>query len=270
MIFLVQGLWQWTTCRIEAAKGIISMKIVFSRKGFDSAAGGAPSPIIDGRPISLPIPTQRRSLTTYGTLGLGEYVEQVTKGRLTRASLCHCDPMFERGRCAFGQTGAAQTHLANHGVGVGDAFLFFGLFAGENGKDRHHRIFGYLEVESVEHVGQSPGTGSQPVQFSQRHPHTIGEWNPNNTIYLGPGDVATTASQPLRLSRQGEQVTQWRVPSWLCKAGLTYHSNPDRWKGTDSLTVVGRGQEFVADITTIPEAVIWLAHVKAAIAGRSE
>jgi hypothetical protein len=244
------------------------MKIVFSRKGFDSAAGRAPSPIINGRPISLPIPTRRRSLTTYGTLGLGKYVEQVTKGRLTRASLCHHDPMFERGRCAFGQTGAAQTHLNNHGVGVGDVFLFFGLFADGGGKDRHHRIFGYLEVESVKRIGPSPSAASQPASFSHRHPHTIGEWNPNNTIYLGRGDVATTATEPLRLSRQGEQITRWRVPSWLRKAGLTYHSNPDRWVGKDTLTVVGRGQEFVADIATIPEACIWLARVKAAIAGR--
>jgi hypothetical protein len=40
------------------------MKIVFSRKGLDSGAGGFPSPIIDGRPISLPIPTRIRSLQT--------------------------------------------------------------------------------------------------------------------------------------------------------------------------------------------------------------
>jgi hypothetical protein len=28
------------------------MRIIFSRKGFDNAAGKAPSPIIDGEPIS--------------------------------------------------------------------------------------------------------------------------------------------------------------------------------------------------------------------------
>jgi glycosyltransferase involved in cell wall biosynthesis len=36
------------------------MKVVFGRKGFDSSAGGAPSPIIDGKLISLPIPMRRR------------------------------------------------------------------------------------------------------------------------------------------------------------------------------------------------------------------
>jgi hypothetical protein len=99
------------------------MKVVFSRKGFDSGAGGFPSPIIEGKPISLPIPTQRRSATTYGDLGLGDIVEQLTKGRLTRKSLCHYDPMFESDHCAFGQTGAAQTHLSKNGVAVGDVFL---------------------------------------------------------------------------------------------------------------------------------------------------
>ena len=31
-------------------------------------------------------------------------------------------------RPLFGQEGAAETHLANQGVGTGDVFLFFGLF----------------------------------------------------------------------------------------------------------------------------------------------
>lgn len=46
--------------------------------------------------------------------------------------------MFEQGRCAFGQTGAAQSHLANNGVGIGDLFLFFGLFSESDGSARHH------------------------------------------------------------------------------------------------------------------------------------
>lgn len=244
------------------------MKIVFSRKGFDSASGGAPSPIVAGRPISLPIPTKRRSQTTYGDVQLGDIVEMATRGRLGRSSLCHLDPMFEAGRCAFGQTGAAQAHLSNQGVGVGDVFLFFGLFANIDGGDRHHRVYGYLEVERVIAVGQAPDSTSQPVGFSNRHPHTIGEWNPNNTIYVGPGHVAAKAVDVLRLSRPGEQVSSWRVPPWLRAAGLTYHGKRDRWIGRDTLQVVGRGQEFVSDISTVPSALPWLDRMKAAI--RSE
>ena len=62
------------------------MKLVFSRKGFDSATGGFPSPVVDGAPVSLPIPADTRSHTTYADLGLGTLVERVTGGRLTGAS----------------------------------------------------------------------------------------------------------------------------------------------------------------------------------------
>lgn len=241
------------------------MRIVFSRKGFDSGAGGFPSPIIDGRPISLPIPTQRRSVTTYDDIGLGDIVESVTRGRLTRTGLCHHDPMFEDGHCALGQTGAAQTHLHRNGVTIGDVFVFFGLFADADGRDRHHRIFGYLEVQGVNTLGPEPDARDQPNGFTKRHPHTIGEWNPNNTIYIGRGCVATTAPSCLRLSIPGEQVSRWRVPHWLRAAGLTYHGRSDRWFDDATLTVVGRGQEFVSDISKTPAAAAWLEDVKALI-----
>jgi hypothetical protein len=118
------------------------MRVIFSRKGFDSVAGKAPSPIIEGEPISLPIPTKRRSETSYRLAGVGKIVEHVTNGRIGADDLCHEDPVFFNGRWAFGQTGAAQSHLERNGVGVGDVFLFFGLFASRDGRDRHHRISG--------------------------------------------------------------------------------------------------------------------------------
>lgn len=58
------------------------MKLILSRKGFDSAAGKCPSPIIDGRPLSLPIPASGSLSTTYADLGLGSIVERITRGRL--------------------------------------------------------------------------------------------------------------------------------------------------------------------------------------------
>ena len=119
----------------------MSVRIVLSRKGFDTGSGGAPSPIIDGRPISLPIPTHHRSATTYDNLGLGDLVERVTRSKIGRTHLCHHDPMFTSGQCLFGQCGAAQSHLRNQGVGIGDVFLFFGLFTDESTAERHHRIF---------------------------------------------------------------------------------------------------------------------------------
>ncbi|MCY3817865.1 MAG: hypothetical protein OXH52_00670 [Gammaproteobacteria bacterium] len=137
------------------------MQIVFSRKGFDSALGGSPSPIIDGRPVSIPIPTAGRSKTTCGDLGLGPIVHRATSGRLNGADLCHHDPMFEQGRCAVGQTEAAQSHLDNNGTGIGDVFLFFGLFSDSARVHPHHRIFGYLEVTHVTKPGAAPDRDRQ-------------------------------------------------------------------------------------------------------------
>jgi putative DNA base modification enzyme with NMAD domain len=246
-----------------------SMKIIFSRKGFDSGTGGAPSPIIDRRPISLPIPTRHRSETTYADLGLSEIVEAVTKGRIAGTSLCHNDPMFENNRCAFGQTGAAQAHLANNAVGVGDVFLFFGLFAHPDGRDRHHRLFGYLQVEEVIPLGRHPVEDDQPPGFLRRHPHTLGEWNPNNTLYLGQGQVTRAAHDDLSLSRPGSAVSRWRVPSWLREVGLTYHARADRWEGADTLSVAARGQEFVSDVGDRQDAHRWLEDMLSALRFRA-
>ena len=237
------------------------MKIVFSRKGFDSAAGGAPSPIIDGQPTSIPIPAQDRSETTYGDLGLGDRVERLTRGKLTASSLCHRDPMFENGRCAFGQTGASQTHLSNHEIGVGDVFLFFGLFSDEKGRDRHHRIFGYLKVEEILNPGSEPTKACQPRGFSIRHPHTLGRWHNNNTIYTGSGKVATVVSSALRLTTPNGPVSHWRIPKWLHDTGLSYHRNRKRWLPNGTLHTTSPGQEFVADISGNRSASSWLRRV---------
>ncbi len=234
------------------------MKLIFSRKGFDSASGGCASPIVDGVPVSLPIPARERSQTTYNDLALGGLVERLTGGRLNGTNLCHCDPMFERGRCAFGQVGPAQGHLANNGVAAGDVFLFFGLFAHLDGSDPHHRIFGYLRVEQRCCLGAEPGPGQQPQGFGIRHPHTIGRWHDNNCLYIGPGRKALHAGDRLRLSSPGAGVSRWRVPAWLRQVGLTYHGRADRWQGAHNLQTVGRGQEFIADITGHHRALAWV------------
>lgn len=243
------------------------MKTVFSRKGFDSASGGAPSPIYEGRPISIPIPYTVRSETTYGDLELGAVVEWITGGRLTGASLCHHDPMFEGSRCAFGQIGPSQGHLENNDVDVGDVFLFFGLFANLDGSDPHHRIFGYLKVEEVMKLGSAPLPSSQPSGFSHRHPHTLEGWDSNNTLYVGLGRTASSDASGLRLSLPGGPVSRWKVPPWLRKAGLTYHGNTERWGDDNTLQVVGRGQEFVTDVAGCPTAAAWLDDVLSMISG---
>lgn len=242
------------------------MRIVFSRKGFDSSSGGAPSPIIDGRPVSLPIPASRNSLTSYGDLDLGDLVHRVTRGRIVAGDLCHADPWFAEGQCAFGQSGAALGHLANNGVCPGDVFLFFGLFTDEETGRRHHRIYGYMKVDVVMSVGARPDRRAAP-SFAPDHPHFIGDRDRNNTVYVGPGRTATSASEALRLTKQNASASLWTLPTWVGRLGLTYHGNPERWLAPDTLQSVAKGQEFVCDIGEDAEAAAWLENILAEITG---
>jgi len=71
------------------------MKIVFSRKGFDSAAGGVASPILpNGTMLSLPVP--RGSKITYSEMSIngesvGKIVEELTDGRISGSQRAHLD-----------------------------------------------------------------------------------------------------------------------------------------------------------------------------------
>lgn len=244
------------------------MRIIFSRKGYDSSAGGGPSPIVatpdgEGRPISLPIPDSKgASRTTYDALGLGELAERASRGRVNGADLCHNDPMFmPNGTCNFGQCGAAQTHLERQGVGVGDVFVFFGLFAELATGERHHRMFGYLRVEEIVRLGE----GVPTELLDCDHPHAIAMHASNDAIWRGEGRVAARASGALRLTVPGGPPSLWQRPAWLKPGGLSYHDRADRWLPEGRLRSVARGQEFVADIGRRQAPRDWLERIIATI-----
>ena len=217
-------------------------------------AGRCASPIVDGVPISLPIPEHHpgRTSTTYRSIGLAEHFERATGGRCSGDTLCHEDPMFGDGICAFGQVGPAQSHLARHGVGPGDIFLFFGLFSDPDGRNRHHRIFGYQRIAQVIPLGAEPRTELSPAGLPRPHPHTLGDWSgaKSNTLYVGEGWRARRADPALRLTGEDGSISVWNVPPWFRAAGLSYHANPVRWLDGNRLKSVGRGQEFVAPADT--------------------
>ena len=148
------------------------MKVILSRKGFDSQNGGQASPILpDGTLLSLPIPSSDDVLfseihwKSHSYLDIAKQLKSST--RLDDDSHCHLDPDLRRETIprekgwmpAFGQTGASLTELRNNGVGVGDIFLFFGWFRHteyRNGKLVYarrarnlHVIYGYLQVGSI-------------------------------------------------------------------------------------------------------------------------
>ncbi|WP_299194201.1 hypothetical protein [uncultured Erythrobacter sp.] len=238
------------------------MRIIFSRKGFDSSSGGGPSPIVDGRPLSLPIPAGTASATTYGDLGLGEHAAKASRGKLGAGDLCHHDPMFlDDGTCAFGQHSAAQTHLEGQGVGVGDVFVFFGLFGEEKTRELHHRIFGYLRVEEM--IRLAEGIPRELVDIA--HPHALSMHSSNDVIWRGEGRVAARASEALRLTVPEGPPSLWTRPAWLKHGGLSYHDRADRWLRGGRLRSVARGQEFVADIGRRKAPREWLEGIIAEI-----
>jgi hypothetical protein len=253
------------------------MRIIFSRKGFDSGSGGKPSPIIDGAPVSLPIPGTRDEPFTYADVqhptagSLAPHVEEISKGRVTGANPAHYDPQlpWELGTASLGQQGAAQTHLINQDVTVGDAIVFFGLFRdytaprGHPDAKPHHRIFGAMTIERNCLIGDKAKPGQwRDLGLPAPHPHTErAHMLPNNAIWIGRGQLAHSAAPELRLSAVGSSPSTWNVPAWLARHGLSYHDNPDRW--TDGqLRLVARGQEFVSNVGEDPEALSWLSGIQ--------
>lgn len=242
------------------------MRIVLSRKGFDSAAGGGPSPIVEGRPLTLPIPAGRGpSRTSYRALGLDEHVTHASRGRLGADDLCHHDPMFlPDGRAILGQCGAAQTHLERQRVGLGDVFLFLGLFRDRRAPP-HHRIFGWLRVEEMLHLPSAPSHRVAELA-ALGMPHALGLHAANDMAWLGRGAMARSASDLLRLTVPAGPPSLWRVPPWLRETGLSYHDRVDRWLPGDRLQSVARGQEFVAQVGQRQDARDWVDQVISAMA----
>lgn len=276
------------------------MRLILSRKGFDSGTGKVASPILDdGSMVSLPIP-ERGSGTTYGDLvwrgqSLGDLVEQLTRGRVPSSHDAHLDPDLDRRtrprragwKPSLGQCSAAQGSLAAHDIGPGDLFLFFGWFrrvtvlAGKptylRGAPNLHVLFGWLQVGRVLSIPEDPAP-----PWAADHPHVVNPDRARNTIYiaadrlaLGSGVTELPGSgvferydDRLRLTAPGENRSLWQVPAWLVprdgRPPLGYHDRPDRWRSEGErqlLQTVARGQEFVLDMDHYPEAVEWIHRI---------
>ena len=267
------------------------MKIIFSRKGVDSAAGRCASVLVNGRAISLPIPTSMPTVTRYRDLAapIPEIASDVSSGRLAADRLCHLDPDIDRSalaaprqngwRGALGQVSAALSHLRNCGVGPDDIFLFWGLFrACEQGSTgwryagpRQHLIFGWLQVEEVINLGADGSHVLQKYPWLENHPHVRAGWSSANSIYIARTRLSFgntkipgygVLDRPIVLTADGSgTASTWCVPSWLdlsCGGvGMTYHP-PQRWLGSGLVRTAARGQEFVADAGDRQDARDWL------------
>ena len=247
----------------------MTRKVILSRKGFDSANGGRPSPILkDGTLLSLPIPlkgdTNSFSQLSYDNLTYQEILNQLRPNSNIKFNECHLDPdIFEKvkerpdkWKACFGQSEAALTHLENQKVAVGDIFLFFGWYkqtVDNNEKIRYarnapdqHIIFGYLEVGRI-------ARGDEVKEFDW-HPHsqTIVEFP--NAIYVAadylmgseyPGFGTFKFSEDLVLTKKGLSRSKWELPDCLKSVEMTYHDINSHKEGYFQSAMIG--QEFVMD-----------------------
>jgi len=244
------------------------MKIILSRKGFDSSAGGVPSPFFqDGTMISLPIPDKSSIIAYMDIAGnarasVGELVQDLAQIPPThRAHLdpdlsAHSIPRARGWRPLLGQVGAAERHLERQGVGPGDVFVFFGLFRAVEkfdngwhyavGSRPMHVIFGWLQIAKRVAVSNWPTDAA----WALYHPHFRLEPSPTNIVYVAaerfqfpaersgtiPGAGLFHGFRPqLQLTEpQCSRPSLWLLPEWFHPSGrdsaLTYHCDLARWQ----------------------------------------
>ena len=280
-------------------------RIVLSRKGFDATYGGMPSPILpDGRLVPLPIPSSTdaatmKDLPCASDIDPAGLLVDLSGGIHSGSTRVHLDPDLRCSarrtkdwRPAFGQTGAAQSHLATQQVGVGDVFLFFGWFRQVDryeGRWRFvpraphlHVFFGWLEVGDVAPIVRNRSQSLKQYPWLAAHPHAA---NPSqytderNTIYVAAasssfaprgagGGLFERFAQELCLTAPNATRSVWKLPSWFQPregiTPLTYHADAARWTSQGASCVlrsVAKGQEFVLRTTDYPESLKWVRRI---------
>lgn len=260
------------------------MKVILSRKGFDSQNGGYPSPILpNGDMISLPIPentnTYYKDLMVDKNMYYLDLMNQLGIRNFNRNSSAHLDPDIKPVRKGadpwqplFGQCGSSGSHLINNNVCKGDIFLFFGWFRNTvmtssglkydpNDKNGKHIIWGYMEIGDVVPVRPN---NTDPAILA--HPHYVNRYESDykisNTIYVGASNLSFNLDKPgtgvfkydssLVLSYDNNKKSMWKLPSFFDPADgtvMTYHKDNNRWSKNGNndciLQSVGKGQEFV-------------------------
>ncbi len=252
------------------------MKIILSRKGFDSANGGKPSPIMpDGTLLSMPIPSEDDKDVYEDFSWNGMKYSELLKMLNPRGNYqhCHIDPDI-RENCrtnpipgwkpAFGQINAAQGVLANAGVDVGDIFLFFGWFRRveeykygfryARKKDRDFYgyadlqvIYGYLQVGEIL-------LGKEAMREYPWHPHSAytGNGGTSNALYLPSEKLSLNPDkkgygtlnfrEDRVLTMKGKSRATWNPYSFLMPENVY----GDRHNSTDQgLYYAGIWQELV-------------------------
>ena len=255
-------------------------RIVLSRKGFDSKAGGTASPIFsNGSLFSIPIPQQYASPTRYQDLKFegrsGNKILQEASVKLVKPyNFCHYDPLLSEKIGVFGQADASQTELKNNNVGIGDLFLFFGWFNEfhKRGDDLHH-LFGWLQIDRVINGGENIKKFLN--NNNMKHPHGFGDVSrySNNTIYIAKKNLIIDKNEyslsghglfkkshkDLTLTKFKSTRSRWQLPKKYFGKSENVFLNRLRWKDKQNCLVdcIGQGQEFILDSENNPEIKYW-------------
>ena len=169
------------------------MKVVLSRKGMDSRAGGIPSPILpDGTLLSLPIPNEKSGVPYGDLVYKGRTYQQIIQQihptfDFQKHPFCHLDPdiygvlknTHSGWKPAFGQYEIPAKHLDGQGVDVGDVFLFYGMFRQTEklpdgtlhfvkGAPIQHIIYGYMVVSEILKDQDPSKSAQQSPHFNER------------------------------------------------------------------------------------------------------
>lgn len=258
------------------------MRLVFSRKGFDTKYGMSASPIMpNGTMLSLPIP-ERGSGQRYADLRTADgssYLSLMNELGIKgydNASEAHHDPdiVYESmarhadWRPVFGQCSGPQTELSRNAVREGDLFLFFGNFRHtkiSEGRLRFvgqwlHVLFAYLRIGSVVSVDSKTN-----LPWCAEHPHLVNRNRANNTLYMAsellgtsglPGAGMLRFSEELVLTNSGETASRWRMPRFFhpeVGGRMIGHHKPTAWRLDEShayLQTKSPGQEYVIEAST--------------------
>ena len=253
------------------------MKIILSRKGFDSGYGGYPSPIIETNGtkemLSLPIPFEDDNRNfkelCYKEQNYFKLIQDLSNGKFKKEK-CHLDPDIRKEaidrkddwRGLFGQSDSAYGHLRNQNINENDVFLFFGWFREASyvgGKLQYKKgaadlqvIFGYLQVGKL-YV--SPSIDNLP-DYAKTHPHAVYK-NKNNAIYEAkklftekdeiPGYGPLKFNENLILTQDGQTRSRWKksLPfvTQESNIAISYHSK--KAIKEDYFQSARIGQEFV-------------------------
>lgn len=224
------------------------MKIILSRKGFDSSiqGGGNSSVIYEDQFYPIPIPEAETSIR-YADLEFQDttYLRLMKDLKISQFTECHFDPFLSEKylppalsnwKKSLGQSGTALTVLENSDIGVGDLFIFFGWFKKvEKKKGKYsftkmenytrkgiHVIYGYLQV------GEEPvylkDSEKVPPTWIETHPHYKfrDDYAQNNAIYIARDTFSENEKKPgagifhfndeLILTEPNSNRSKWLLP----------------------------------------------------------